>query len=178
MPLEVSPLTSEPPPPSDGSIPDEALAEDRLERGPLRARALWVAVAVVVAACLGFALASQWSSPPDIEWRFRPGWLALSLLCLLAFQWLHIELWRGMLHSLGGTLPRWKARSIWSTTLLARYVPTSALMAVGRIALSQREGVPRRISTASVLYEVAFTLTAATRSRARPRTSCCSRCRS
>ena len=135
--------------------------EDRLERGPWRARALWAAVAVVVAACLGFALASQWSSLPDLEWRFRPGWLALSLLCLLAFQWLHIELWRGMLHSLGGTLPRWKARSIWSTTLLARYVPTSALMAVGRIALSQREGVPRRISTASVLYEVAFTLTAA-----------------
>jgi len=116
---------------------------------------------VVVAACLGFALASQWSSLPDIEWRFRPGWLALSVVCLLAFQWLHIELWRGMLHSLGGTLPRWKARSIWSTTLLARYVPTSALMAVGRIALSQREGVPKRVCTASVLYEVAFSLTAA-----------------
>jgi len=119
------------------------------------------ALAVLVAGSLGFALASQWSSLPDIEWRFRPGWLALSVLCLLAFQWMHIELWRGMLHSLGGTLPRWKARSIWSTTLLARYVPTSALMAVGRIALSQREGVSKRVCTASVAYEVAFTFTAA-----------------
>ncbi len=119
------------------------------------------AVAVLVAVSLGFALASQWSSLPDIAWRFRPGWLALSVLCLLAFQWMHIELWRGMLHSLGGTLPRWKARSIWSTTLLARYVPTSALMAVGRIALSQREGVSKRVCTASVAYEVAFTFTAA-----------------
>ena len=36
---------------------------------------------MVVAACLGFALASQWSSLPDIEWRFRPGWLALSVVC-------------------------------------------------------------------------------------------------
>jgi len=114
-----------------------------------------------VAACLDFALASQRSSLPDIEWRFQPGWLALSVPCLLAFQWMHIELWRGMLHSLGGTLPRWKAWSIWSTTLLARYVPTSALMAVGRIALSQREGVSKRVCTASVAYEVAFTFIAA-----------------
>lgn len=131
------------------------------ERGPWRGRALVAALAVLVAGSLGFALASQWSSLPDIEWRFRPGWLALSVLCLLAFQWMHIELWRGILHSLGGTLPRWKARSIWSTTLLARYVPTSALMAVGRIALSQREGVSKRVCTASVAYEVAFTFTAA-----------------
>lgn len=128
---------------------------------PWRGRVLWTALAVLVAASLGLVLAKQWSSLPVIEWRFRPGWLALSLLCLLAFQWMHIELWRGMLHSLGATLPRWKARSIWSTTLLARYVPTSALMAVGRIALSQREGVSKRVCTASVVYEVAFTFTAA-----------------
>lgn len=128
---------------------------------PWRVRALWAVVVVLVAGSLAFALASQWSQLPDIDWRFRPGWLVLSLIGLLAFQWMHIELWRGMLRSLGATLPRWKGRSIWSTTLLARYVPTSALMAVGRIALSEREGVSKRVCTASVAYEVAFTFTAA-----------------
>lgn len=126
-----------------------------------RATALTVALVLVVAGCLAYAVTSQWSNLPEIEWRFRPGWLGLALLALVAFQWLHIELWRGMLESLGGTLSPWKGRSIWSTTLLARYVPTSALMAVGRIALSRREGVAKRISTASVVYEVAFTFTAA-----------------
>ncbi|MDQ4049586.1 MAG: hypothetical protein M3131_09445, partial [Actinomycetota bacterium] len=126
-----------------------------------RAKVLTVGVVVLVAASLGYALMDQWSSLPDIEWRLRPGWLALAVLALVAFQWLHIELWRGMLGSLGGRLSPWKGRSIWSTTLLARYVPTSALMAVGRIALSQREGVAKRVCTASVVYEVAFTFTAA-----------------
>lgn len=158
VPLEVPP-ESEP----NTSRPVGALAYDARgrERGPWRDRALWAGVGLLVAGCLAFALATQWSKLPDIAWRFRPGWLALSLVGLVAFQWMHIELWRGMLHSLGGTLSPWKGRSIWSTTLLARYVPTSALMAVGRIALSEREGVPKRVSTASVVYEVAFTFTAA-----------------
>ena len=134
-------------------------APGRLRSG--LSRTLVAAVVVLVLASLGYALAGQWSNLPDIEWRFRPGWLALAVLALAAFQWLHIELWRGMIHSLGGALPPWKARSIWSTTLLARYVPTSALMAVGRIALSQREGVPKRVCLASVIYELAFTFTAA-----------------
>ncbi len=141
--------------------PPDAGGAERAEGPSWRGRAMWGAVALLVAGSLGFAVASQWSSLPDIDWRFRPAWLALSLLCLLLFQWMHIELWRAMLRSLGGELPPWKARSIWSTTLLGRYVPTSALMAVGRIALSQREGVSKRICTASVAYEVAFTFTAA-----------------
>lgn len=147
------------------TFPTEAEPEAGELRAPRvrsrRGSALTVGLVLVVAGCLGYALLNQWSSLPDIEWRFRPGWLALAVLALVAFQWLHIELWRGMLGSLGGTLPPWKGRSIWSTTLLARYVPTSALMAVGRIALSQREGVAKRVCTASVVYEVAFTFTAA-----------------
>ena len=115
----------------------------------------------VVLVCVVLAVSTQWSDLPDIAWRFEPGWLALSLAGLLLFQWMHIELWRSMLRVLGGDLDPWKARSIWSTTLLARYVPTSVLMAVGRVALAEREGVPKRVSMAGVIYEVALALTTA-----------------
>ena len=139
----------------------EDLGELPRRRRLSRAVVLRLALIAAVAASLIFAIASQWSKLPAIEWHFRPGWLALSLAGLLAFEWMHIELWRGMLHTMGGKLPRWKGRSIWATTLLARYVPTSVLMAVGRVTLSEKEGVPKRVTTASVVYEVALTFTAA-----------------
>jgi hypothetical protein len=50
-----------------------------------------------------------------------------------------------------------QARSIWNVSLLGRYVPTSALMAVGRAAMAEKEGVPKRVTLASILYEVALT---------------------
>ncbi len=154
-PVEPGPVTSSP-----------AEAEPEAAPGPRarrlnRAAALRVALVVAVAASLVFAISTQWSQLPDIEWQFRPGWLALSLVGLLAFEWMHIDIWRAMLRTMGGDLPRWKGRSIWATTLLARYVPTSVLMAVGRVALSEKEGVPKRVSLASVVYEVALTFTAA-----------------
>jgi hypothetical protein len=122
--------------------------------------ALQLLVAVAIVLSLAFAMRSEWGKLPAIQWRLRPGWLVLSLLALIAFEALHIELWRGMLRNMGGRLPRWKGRSIWATTLLARYVPTSVLMAVGRVALAEKEGVPRRMGLASVVYEVALTFTA------------------
>src|SRR4051812_49829928 len=83
------------------------------------------------------------------------------MAALLLFQFLHIELWRLILRVLGGGIEPRRARSIWSATLLARYVPTSALMAVGRVALSEREGVPKRVTLASVAYEFALTFISA-----------------
>jgi len=161
LPLDAPPIETpaavpprEPPPGGDAERPAPA-------RRRSRAVVLRLALIAAVGASLIFAVASQWSKLPQIEWHFRPGWLALALLGLLAFEWMHIELWRGMLRTLGGRLPRRKGRSIWATTLLARYVPTSVLMAVGRVTMSQKEGVPKRVTTASVVYEVALTFTAA-----------------
>src|SRR3954453_15661370 len=120
--------------------------------------ALRISIVVVVVGCVAFAIAKEAGQIGDIDWRFQPGWLALCLAALLLFQFLHIELWRLVLRVLGGKIEARRARAIWSTTLLARYVPTSALMAVGRVALSEREGVPKRVTLASVAYELAFTV--------------------
>ncbi len=120
--------------------------------------ALRIAVVVLVVASLGLAVASEADRIDEIDWRFSPGWLGLCLLALIAFEATHIELWRLIMHWLDHDIPAPRARAIWSTTLLARYVPTSALMAVGRVALAEREGVPKRITLASVASELAFTI--------------------
>lgn len=113
---------------------------------------------------LGFVVAAtalQWGRLPDAEWDFDPAWLALSLGLMMAFHVANGEIWRALLSDLGGQLQPARARSIWGTTLLARYVPTGALAIVGRVALAGRAGVPRRVVMASVVYEQALALGAA-----------------
>ena len=138
----------------------EAFSSLEPEHPALR-MALRVAVVVAIAGCVTVAIVREAGRIGSIDWRFEPGWLALCLGALVLFELLHIELWRLILSVLGGHVEARRARAIWSTTLLARYVPTSALMAVGRVALSEREGVPKRVTLASVVYELAFTVVSA-----------------
>ena len=56
-----------------------------------------------------------------------------------ALYFIQGEIWRLILHALGEDIsaPR-PARSIWGKSLLARYVPTNALMVVGRMVMAER----------------------------------------
>jgi glycosyltransferase 2 family protein len=49
----------------------------------------------------------------------------------------------------------------WGQPLLARYVPGSVLYVLGRVLLSERAGVPRRLTIASIVYEQALQATSA-----------------
>ena len=51
-----------------------------------------------------------------------------------------------------------RGRAVSSLTLLARYVPTNLALAMSRMALAEREGVPKRVCMASIVYELGFTL--------------------
>ena len=125
-------------------------------------RALRIGVPALVLAFLALALVTQWQRLPEVDWRLEPGWLALSLLAFLAFQALHAETWRLLLAALGGEFPsRTVGWAAYSTSLLARYVPTNALIFVVRVALSRREGVARRVCLVSMVYEGALALSAA-----------------
>jgi glycosyltransferase 2 family protein len=124
-------------------------------------RALMAAMVLAVVAALALAVASQWSKLPDIEWRLQPAWLVAAMLALVAFQWLHAQLWVSMIHALGAPIPILRGVAVWSITLLGRYVPTNVALAAGRMALAEREGVPKRVCAASLAYELAFTLAGA-----------------
>jgi hypothetical protein len=121
-------------------------------------RALMVVLVLAVVASLALAISSQWSKLPNIQWRFRPGWLAVAIVTLVFFQWVHARLWVAMVHALGAPIGVLRGVSVWSITLLGRYVPTNVALAAGRMALAEREGVPKRVCAASLAYELAFTL--------------------
>src|SRR3954469_18656689 len=75
--------------------------------------ALRIAVLLLVVGFIALAIAKEAGRVDDVNWRFAPGWLALCLAALLAFQLLHIALWRLTLDSLGGRIEPRRARAIW-----------------------------------------------------------------
>ena len=111
-------------------------------------------IAALIFGFLIFFVVRQWNDLPDFDWHFQPGWLVLSGFGAFLFYACQCELWRGILHALGEDLPPRPARAIWGKSILARYVPTNALMVVGRIVMAEREGVTKRVCLASIVYEL------------------------
>lgn len=120
-----------------------------------RARAaLQWGIAALIFGFLIFFMVRQAGELPDFDWRFEPGWLALSVPCLIFFYALQGELWLWIVGALGANIEPVPARAIWGKSLLARYVPTNALMVVGRIVMAERLGVSKRVTLASIVYEL------------------------
>lgn len=129
--------------------------------GPTRPRARLAAqwgLATLIFGCLIFFVLRQWSTLPDFDWRFRAGWLAAAVPAGILFYVLHGEIWRRIVGALGTPVALAPAWSIWGKTLLARYVPTGALMVVGRVVMTEKLGVPKRVTLASLVYEVGIAL--------------------
>ena len=148
------------PPPSAsrivGAPPDEAAPQDAgTRRNHQRRQQVATGLLVlVVLVSFGWAVAAQWRHRPAIDWHFSPGWLSLSIALLALFQLGQAELWRFLLSSMSAHLTARRARAIWNLTLIARYVPTSALQVAGRVLLAQRAGVARTTTVASLIYEL------------------------
>ena len=69
--------------------------------------------------------------------------------------------WDLILRFLGYRIGVGRAQVAWGQPMLARYVPGSVLYVLGRVLLSERAGVPRRITVASIVYEQAISATSA-----------------
>jgi glycosyltransferase 2 family protein len=124
-----------------------------------------VAVQAVLAALIfGFlviTVASQWSELREEGVEFDVIWLLPAFLTLIPFYALNALGWDLILRVLGYRLSPVRAQVAWGQPLLARYVPGSVLYLLGRLVLSEREGVPRRICLASIVYEQALSAAAA-----------------
>lgn len=129
-------------------------------RPKLRAAVQYGLIALVLA-FLAFFLISQWSKLPNYDWRFRPGWIAVSFVLVLSFYALQPQLWRLILRALGEDGDARELRAAWGKSLIARYVPTSALMVVGRVVLAERAGITGRVCLASIVYELGLGVCAA-----------------
>lgn len=121
---------------------------------PVARFALQWGLAALIFGFLIWFVVRQWNKLPDFDWRFSPGWLAVSALGVTLFYFLQCEYWRVILHALGEDIPPRPGRAVWGKSLLARYVPTNALMVVGRVVMAERYGVTKRVCLASIVYEL------------------------
>ncbi|MBE2317432.1 flippase-like domain-containing protein [Solirubrobacter sp. CPCC 204708] len=116
---------------------------------------------LVVLLCAGLALRGEIGKLETDGLRFELGWFLAAVLGFAALQVMHAALWRRSLLRLDLHLEPKRARAIWCTSALARYVPTSMLMPTMRIAMSERYGIPKRRCLASLVYEAALALAGA-----------------
>jgi hypothetical protein len=123
-----------------------------------RKRVLIALLAVLTILFVALAVVTSTGQLPSVDVRLSWPWLAAALVLLLAFQPLIGEVWRRIMRDAGGDLPVPQAQAIYNVSLLTRYVPTQVLMAVTRIELAQREGVPRTVTIAGFAYEFALSV--------------------
>jgi hypothetical protein len=123
-------------------------------------RGLHAAIGIVVVLGIGLAVVAALGDFPDVDWRFRPVALLLAVLAFTAYLVGSGEVWRRLMGVLGHSLPPLRAHGIWFASGLGRYVPTALLLPMLRMAMAEREGVPKRVTAASVAYELALFFTA------------------
>jgi hypothetical protein len=123
--------------------------------------ALQVGLAVVVFGFLVLTVIDQWSEIQSEGVHFHVFWLIPALIILPFYFVFSAYGWDLILRSLGYRIGFGRAQVAWGQPLLARYVPGSILYVLGRVLLSERAGVPRRISVASIVYEQAISATSA-----------------
>lgn len=123
--------------------------------------ALQLGVAVLVFGFLVLTVVGQWSEIQAKGVHFHVLWLLPALVVLLVFFALNALGWDLLLRFLGYRLGAGRAQVAWGQPLLARYVPGSVLYVLGRVLLSERAGVPRRLTLASIVYEQALQATSA-----------------
>lgn len=123
--------------------------------------ALQLGIAVVIFGALVLTVVQQWSDIQNEGVHFHVGWLIPAIIILPAFFVLSAFGWDLTLRFLGYPLGFGRAQVAWGQPLLARYVPGSVLYVLGRVLLSEKAGIPRRITIASIVYEQAISATSA-----------------
>jgi glycosyltransferase 2 family protein len=123
--------------------------------------AIQLGIAVLVFGFLVLTVVNQWAEIKDKGVHFHVLWLIPAFVVLPVFYALNGVGWDLILRFLGYRLGLGRAQVAWGQPLLARYVPGSVLYVLGRVLLSERAGVPRRITIASIVYEQALQATSA-----------------
>jgi hypothetical protein len=123
--------------------------------------AIQLGIALLIFGFLVLTVIDQWAEIQDRGVHFHALWLIPAFIVLIAFYALSALGWDLILRFLGYRLGVGRAQVAWGQPILARYVPGSVLFVLGRILLSERSGVPRRLTLASIAYEQAISATSA-----------------
>jgi hypothetical protein len=140
-------------------------AGSQVGKKPPRSRkvrlALQIGLAALIFGFLVLTVINQWAEIQNEGVHFHVGWLIPALVILPFFFFFSALGWDIALRFLGYRIGFGRAQVAWGQPLLARYVPGNVLYVLGRVLLSERAGVPRRITVASIVYEQAVSATSA-----------------
>jgi glycosyltransferase 2 family protein len=114
---------------------------------------LQVGLTALVLGFLIYTVASNWRELAEEDVRFEAGWFALSLPFLVGYLVATGFGWTWQLRMLSRVGSRARTQMAWGKSLLARYVPGGILFVVTRVILSEREGIPRRVTVTAMVYE-------------------------
>jgi glycosyltransferase 2 family protein len=123
--------------------------------------ALQAGLAALIFGFLVWTVVKQWSEIQSAGVHFHVAWLIPGIVILPIYFGISALGWDLTLRYLGYPLGFGRAQVAWGQPLLARYVPGSVLYVLGRVLLSEKAGVPRRITIASIVYEQAISATSA-----------------
>lgn len=126
------------------------------------ARALQVAIGVIVLIYAVRALRQQWTTSSVDLGKLHPNWLWIGVsgvLFLLTYAVL-IEMWREVLRGWGSRLGFWVAARIWTISNLGRYVPGKVVQIGAMGMMSERAGVSAVAATGSAILNVVVNLIA------------------
>jgi glycosyltransferase 2 family protein len=123
--------------------------------------ALQVGLAALIFGFLVLTVIDQWAEIKSEGVHFHVFWLIPGIVILPIYFAISALGWDLTLRFMGHNLGIGRAQVAWGQPLLARYVPGSVLYVLGRVLLSEKAGVPRRIAIASIVYEQAISATSA-----------------
>jgi uncharacterized membrane protein YbhN (UPF0104 family) len=128
---------------------------------PIVRRWLQIIVTLLVVIFFGIALYDIIPKVLSYPWNLQPGYLLIASVLLIARGPVPVYGWWAILKQLGYALPWRPATRILYYSAMAGYLPGSVWHAVSRVYLAEKEGIPRTITTVSVVLESVLILLAA-----------------
>jgi len=123
--------------------------EARANRSLLRQLVQPVAIALAFLLLI-LLLRSQWDSLKTLEWHIRPGWLALSGLCIVGGWLIEVALWRRLVTILGGRIAYIRSVQLWFASAIVRYIPGNIWQPISLTVRCRAEGVRAETTLASL----------------------------
>ncbi|MEO8286372.1 MAG: lysylphosphatidylglycerol synthase domain-containing protein [Chloroflexota bacterium] len=128
---------------------------------PVVRRLLQIVVILLVVLFFGLALLDLAPKIISYPWDLQPTYLVLAFVVLVLRGPVPVYGWREILKQLGYTVPWGKGVRILYYSAMAGFLPGSVWHAVSRVYLTEKEGVPKGITTISVVLESVMILLAA-----------------